>query len=339
MLEQTRAALEAESFCAQERAERAQILVEMAGLAYDQEAHSRLREETRQAEPAQTAYTELQIARSSVGQLEQNVLELREILEKQEAELKRAAAERSNAAAELADIEGSLPDIQVTEQSLREMQEAEASLNRQVGAARQNLMVLTDQKDRKISLRKEKEQLNIEIARLKVLERAFSKDGVPAMLIEPALSELSEEANRILRKLSNYSMSVSFITQRELKDSRRTDKLETLDIQISDGSSTREYETYSGGEAFRINFSIRLALARLLSRRSGAQLRTLVIDEGFGNQDAEGRQRLVEAIGQVQEDFAMIVVITHIEELREQFPNRIEVEKGPSGSRVSVVRG
>lgn len=339
MLEQTRAALEAESFCAQERAERAQILVEMAGLAYDQEAHSRLREETRQAEPAQTAYTELQIARSSVGQLEQNVLELREILEKQEAELKRAAAERSNAAAELADIEGSLPDIQVTEQSLREMQDAEASLNRQVGAARQNLMVLTDQKDRKISLRKEKEQLNIEIARLKVLERAFSKDGVPAMLIEPALSELSEEANRILRKLSNYSMSVSFITQRELKDSRRTDKLETLDIQISDGSSTREYETYSGGEAFRINFSIRLALARLLSRRSGAQLRTLVIDEGFGNQDAEGRQRLVEAIGQVQEDFAMIVVITHIEELREQFPNRIEVEKGPSGSRVSVVRG
>jgi len=339
MLEQTRAALEAESFCAQERAERAQILVEMAGLAYDQEAHSRLREETRQAEPAQTAYTELQIARSSVGQLEHNVWELREILEKQEAELKRAAAERSNAAAELADIEGSLPDIQVTEQSLREMQEAEASLNRQVGAARQNLMVLTDQKDRKISLRKEKEQLSIEIARLKVLERAFSKDGVPAMLIEPALSELSEEANRILRKLSNYSMSVSFITQRELKDSRRTDKLETLDIQISDGSSTREYETYSGGEAFRINFSIRLALARLLSRRSGAQLRTLVIDEGFGNQDAEGRQRLVEAIGQVQEDFAMIVVITHIEELREQFPNRIEVEKGPSGSRVSVVRG
>ena len=45
------------------------------------------------------------------------------------------------------------------------------------------------------------------------------------------------------------------------------------------------------------------------------------------------------AICQVQEDFAMIVVITHIEELREQFPNRIEVEKGPSGSRVSVVRG
>jgi len=35
----------------------------------------------------------------------------------------------------------------------------------------------------------------------------------------------------------------------------------------------------------------------------------------------------------------MIMVITHIEELKEQFPQRIEVEKGPSGSRVSVFRG
>jgi len=188
-------------------------------------------------------------------------------------------------------------------------------------------------------LREDMEALNVEIARLKTLERGFSKDGVPAMLIEQALPELEDETNHVLSRLSNYSMSVNFPTQRDLKDVRRTDKLETLDITISDGSSTRDYETYSGGEAFRINFSIRLALARLLARRNGAQLRTLVIDEGFGNQDAEGRQRLVEAIGLVTEDFDMIMVITHIEELKEQFPNRIEVEKVPSGSRVSVIRG
>ncbi len=227
----------------------------------------------------------------------------------------------------------------MTDQSFRAIQEAEAALQRQLGAARQDLHVLTELKARKISLREEKEQLNAEIARLKVLERAFSKDGVPAMLIEQALPELSEEANRILSRLSNYSMSVTFDTQREYKDAKRADKMETLDILISDGSSTRDYETYSGGEAFRINFAIRLALARLLSRRSGAQLRTLVIDEGFGNQDTEGRQRLVEAIGQVADDFDMIIVITHIEELKEQFPKRIEVEKTTSGSRVSVIRG
>jgi ATPase involved in DNA repair len=338
-LERTRAALADDSYCAQERAERTEVLAQIAALAYDPEAHSRLREEVRKAEPARAAYNELQIARSTVGQLEQSVLELRESLEKQEEELQRVGQERSKAAADLAEIENNLPDIQVTDQSFRAIQDAEAALQRQLGAARQDLHVLTELKARKISLREEKEQLNAEIARLKVLERAFSKDGVPAMLIEQALPELSEEANRILSRLSNYSMSVTFDTQREYKDAKRADKMETLDILISDGSSTRDYETYSGGEAFRINFAIRLALARLLSRRSGAQLRTLVIDEGFGNQDTEGRQRLVEAIGQVADDFDMIIVITHIEELKEQFPKRIEVEKTTSGSRVSVIRG
>jgi exonuclease SbcC len=66
-------------------------------------------------------------------------------------------------------------------------------------------------------------------------------------------------------------------------------------------------------------------------------LQTLVIDEGFGSQDPEGRQRLVEAINAVQDQFACILVITHIDELRDKFPVRIDVEKTVAGSRASVV--
>jgi exonuclease SbcC len=47
------------------------------------------------------------------------------------------------------------------------------------------------------------------------------------------------------------------------------------------------YETYSGGEAFRINFAIRLVLAKLLAQRAGAALQLLIVDEGFGTQDAQ----------------------------------------------------
>jgi len=159
------------------------------------------------------------------------------------------------------------------------------------------------------------------------------------MLIEQALPAIQDEANLVLSQLSNYTMSVTFNTQRPHKDARREDKIETLDILISDGFATRDYETYSGGEAFRINFAIRLALARVLARRAGAQVRTLVIDEGFGNQDAEGRQRLIEAIGQVRSDFDLILVITHLDELKDQFPARIEVEKTPpQGSRVNIIQ-
>jgi exonuclease SbcC len=99
---------------------------------------------------------------------------------------------------------------------------------------------------------------------------------------------------------------------------------------------TRAYENYSGGEQFRVNFAIRIALSKLLARRAGAQLQTLVVDEGFGTQDALGRERLVAAINAVQDDFELILVITHIEELKDAFPARIEVVKTPDGSQVWV---
>jgi len=133
-------------------------------------------------------------------------------------------------------------------------------------------------------------------------------------------------------------MSVQFATQKEYKDKNRDDKRETLDILIGDGAGVRAYELFSGGEAFRVNFAIRLALSRVLAHRAGARLQTLVIDEGFGSQDVDGRQRLIETINLVQQDFSKILVITHLEELKEAFPARIEVEKSEmNGSRVSVV--
>jgi exonuclease SbcC len=112
---------------------------------------------------------------------------------------------------------------------------------------------------------------------------------------------------------------------------------ETLDIRIIDGIGERPYANFSGGERFRVDFAIRIALSKVLAKRAGARLQTLVIDEGFGSQDPAGRQRLVEAINTIQEDFARILVITHIDELRDAFPIRIEVEKGAAGSRITVV--
>jgi exonuclease SbcC len=62
-----------------------------------------------------------------------------------------------------------------------------------------------------------------------------------------------------------------------------------------------------------------------------------VLDEGFGALDAAGREQLVDAINAVREDFGCILVITHIEELRDLFPARIEVQKTEQGSVWQVV--
>ena len=207
----------------------------------------------------------------------------------------------------------------------------------ELGAAQQKVEVLATQKIRKKELEAEREQTSNQVVEYKVLERAFSKNGVPAMLIEQALPQIETKANEILERLSGGSMHISFITQQEYKDSKRDDLRETLDIQIGDSSGTRDYEMYSGGEAFRINFAIRLALSEVLAQRAGARLQMLVIDEGFGSQDETGRQRLVEAINTVKADFEKILVITHIEALKEAFPARLEVTKGPRGSMVEMI--
>ena len=79
-----------------------------------------------------------------------------------------------------------------------------------------------------------------------------------------------------------------------------------------------------------------MALSKLLADRAGASLQTLVIDEGFGTQDAQGRERLIEAINSIQDDFEMILAITHIQELKDAFPVHIEVTKTAEGSMAVV---
>ncbi len=236
-------------------------------------------------------------------------------------------------------IESQKPSVNLdeAERALRDLQEQANRLNQEVGAARQKVSVLDELRKRKADFSSARAALALQIAHHKTLERAFGKDGVPALLIEQALPEIESKANELLDRLSDGQMLVHFETQSPYKDEKRKDLKETLDIQISDAAGKRDYEMYSGGEAFRVNFAIRLALSEVLAQRKGARLQTLVIDEGFGSQDVQGRQRLIEAINLVRNDFAKILVITHLDELKDAFPTRIEVEKTEHGSTVQVI--
>ncbi len=200
--------------------------------------------------------------------------------------------------------------------------------------AQQEIDALDKQRIRKSDLETRREQKRHEKVLYEELRAAFGKNGVPAMMIEAVIPELEAGANRLLNRMTDGRMSVIFSTQKEKASGEGV--IETLDIQIADELGTRSYELYSGGEAFRVDFAIRVALSQLLARRAGAHLRTLFIDEGFGTQDEDGRNKLVEAITAIQEDFDLILVITHIDDLRDSFPVHVVVEKTPSGSRMTV---
>ena len=325
------------AFALESRAQLAEIDSELKTLGYDASEHEKVRQAELQGRSSQEEWLSLEKARAGLAPLQREIESMQTTIEKSEKHLAMLQQELSEAQEKLKVQKSQLPDLTVKEREYFDLQESVNRLVQAQAQARNEVAVLAKLKESKQKQKAEKESLNEQVARLKALERAFGKDGIPALLIEQALPEIESNANEILDRLSDGSMSVKFETQREFKDKKREDRKETLDIRIRDGVGERDYELFSGGEAFRVNFAIRLALSRVLSRRAGARLRTLVIDEGFGSQDAEGRQRLIEAINMVSGDFAKILVITHMEELKDAFPARIEVTKTPRGSQLEVM--
>jgi len=310
---------------------------ELEKLGYDVSAHESAREKEFELRAVEEEHVNLKSAKEVSKQIESEIVNLKSEIKKRESEIQTLEADYQSAQANLEAAEAGSPDLDEAERELFRLREAENKTRSELGGAQQRVDVLEVQRARRVAFEKECEEIQKQIARFRTLERAFGKDGVPALLIEQALPQIEDKSNELLDRLSDGHMSIRFATQTEYKDKRRDDLRETLDIQISDTAGMRNYEMYSGGEAFRVNFAIRLALSKILAQRKGARLQTLVIDEGFGSQDTLGRQRLIEAINLVKNDFAKILVITHLDELKDAFPTRIEVEKTDRGSTLHVI--
>jgi DNA repair protein SbcC/Rad50 len=334
-LAETEAHLAAGDYAIEAQSELAQLEAQLGELGYDAAAHQAAKAARDALAAAPGRVQSLQQARAAVKPLEGSLADLAGQIAAQEQTVADLQQQRETAVARLTELQADNGDLRAVEDEVFQLREQEIAANRQVGAAQQRLEVLGDLRQRREQLRQSRAEKTLLVQRLKMLEKACGRDGVQALLIEQALPEIEERANELLDRLTGGQMHIFFETQKQLKS--RDALAETLDIRIFDGEGERPYDNYSGGEQFRVNFAVRLALSQLLARRAGASLQTLVIDEGFGSQDPSGRQRLVEAINTIQDDFARILVITHIDELRDAFPARIEVTKTAVGSAVVVV--
>ncbi len=200
---------------------------------------------------------------------------------------------------------------------------------------------LEQQKNHCLQLKQEIQEHTSRIAGLEsridhyqILSSALGKDGIQALIIEEAMPEIEREANALLAKLTDNQAHLTIESLRDLKNG--TTK-ETLDIKISDSLGIRPYELFSGGEAFRIDFALRIAISKLLARRAGTTLQTLIIDEGFGSQDDEGIAHILDCLYKIQDDFAKVIIVSHLPSMKDHFPVHFLVHKGPQGSQVTVI--
>ncbi|MEL7506829.1 MAG: SMC family ATPase [Cyanobacteria bacterium J06554_1] len=307
-----------------------QVETSLAELNYQPEHHQRLRTQLQALQPWQLRYHTLQQARATLPELEQRRDELTLAQTEQQQQYDSLNQQIAEAEADLPpDVTDQLQQVETRLVQLQTQRDQQLTQLGHLDQQLQQLDTLQQQVDQ------QRQQLHSRQHQLRVhqeLQQAFGKNGIQALMIENLLPQLEAETNQILGRLSAHQLHVQFVTQR----SGRKKLIDTLDILIADTQGTRAYETYSGGEAFRVNFAIRLALARLLAQRSGLALQMLIIDEGFGTQDQAGCDRLVAAINAIAPDFACILAVTHMPHFREAFQTRIDVVKTEQGSQIRL---
>ncbi len=332
-LDAAQVTLDGEDFAADLRSQIAALDAQRTALGYDSDLHSAARQSLETLREFEARQQELALALEALPDAQQAL----EGAQVRRERLLAAQAEETAALdavrVEIARLEVLVREEQARREEVNHLRIAERAAFRKLADAQQALKAIEDGRIRKAELEARLAQCRVDRALYEELKLAFGKNGIPAMIIETAIPELEAGANRLLNRMTDGRMSLMLTTQREKVTGGVA---ETLDIQIADELGTRAYEMFSGGEAFRIDFALRVALSQMLARRAGAQLRTLFIDEGFGTQDEEGRNKLVEAITAIQDDFALILVITHIDELRDSFPVHVQIEKLADGSRITV---
>lgn len=333
-VEQEQGILAADTYLPEQSARIIELQRDIADLGYDQTAHSRAQSRLVELAAAEARWNDLRLATARQTDLHSQRALIQEALQRARADVDRDEQD-------MRIIEPQLADIPLHEQRLHaareRWQEAERLLltyGEERGQVRMLLSSVVESAQRYEEVIQQRDQATEDTGLYNDLDRAFGRQGIQAMLIDSALPQIENIANELLAIMSDSGLSVRLSTQRT---TQKGTTAETLDILISDSAGTRQYEMYSGGEAFRVNLAIRIAISELLAARAGARLQTLIIDEGFGTQDNQGIERLVEAINSIAGRFDKIIVITHLSEMKELFPVRLEVVKGARGSQVTLI--
>jgi exonuclease SbcC len=325
--------LEEEDYALDQRQRLEGLDQELSSIGYDPASHEEVRRALAEGAHFEKDKRELDAAREGLRAEREALFDRKGRAAALEKAVQDLSARASAVQEQVEQLKIATEDLGDLSRLVERLQIEEADARMRLGAAQQKLEHCSYLEGQIKEKARQEQQAQEEKTIYDELRLAFGKKGIQAMIIEAVIPEIEDEANRLLGRMTDGRLQVRLKSQRETLKGRA---VETLDIEVADELGPRDYALFSGGEAFRINFAIRVALSKLLARRAGARLQTLIVDEGFGTQDAQGRERLVEAIDSVRGDFQFILVITHLEELKDSFPVRIDVFKTPEGSDVSV---
>lgn len=274
---------------------------------------------------------ELHEAGSRLSILKTDLSQLKRLISELESELRvldSVRVERSKTSAELMRLE----------EELKSCEEEYSKLRERMGWLRGSIAEVKGKLERAKVAWEKARSLEKTLAELKRREQVyrilysevFHDRGLPLSLLREFLSSVEAWSRFYLQR---------FLPGKDIRI--RADESGRVSIEVLDGSTVRNLSTYSGGESTLIGFAVRLGIAKAVAERAlTAAPKMLVIDEGFGPLSSEFREEVLKTLRELKGDYERIIVISHVEEIRESpyFDSHVRVYRDAKGvSRIEVL--
>jgi exonuclease SbcC len=144
-------------------------------------------------------------------------------------------------------------------------------------------------------------------------------------------------ANERLRKMSEGRYQL----RRRNETENRREKI-GLGLNVFDEytGKERDVQSLSGGESFKASLSLALGLSDFIESHKGSvNLETIFIDEGFGSLDQDSLDNALECLLELNLSGRIVGIISHVTELKDRIPGKIEVRTIPGTGSIIEVNG
>lgn len=338
-------------------------------------AQTRLAQESTRREGVQSTLSELEASISDEWQSIAHSMDAETVAElqderneladapQQQVELEASRAGHHTRLTRQTQIAGEL--VKVPEAARRAPHEIEAEANG-VGAQQKHWTVLAGEAEtEKSSLqerRARRSQLDADYhtaekqARLhKTLAELLGRDRLQRHLLQQAEAGIVSNANHVLDRISGGTLRLELRRNDDESEDNRDTKakipkaLDLIAYNLQTGGNALPVYLLSGSQRFRVAVSLALGIGQFAGHGQGGQtqgtdgstsaarrIESVIIDEGFGSLDQEGRREIIDELHNLKNVLSRIILVSHQEEFADAFPNRylIELKDGTSTARI-----
>jgi exonuclease SbcC len=206
----------------------------------------------------------------------------------------------------------------------------------ELSQAREQRALLESYRRQRAELDQEARTIEEDWSSQRVLSDLLGRERLQLYLVRQAERQVVEHANVVLDRLSGGQLYLKLVGETE-GEASLTKALELEAYNRSTGEKPINVAFLSGSQKFRVAVSLALGIGQYASRQH-RPIESVIIDEGFGCLDTQGRQVMVQELQNLRGQMRCILLVSHQEEFAEAFTDGYRFELNAGSTQVSRVQ-